>query len=418
MTETVNTTKENVDDPVEQALDITPPDEGKAIAKKQGMPKSIKIILGGAGAVLLFFVAYQMTIPAPPPSAQDSTGVVGVTVKEVGGFQNTQASARPVNPEATVLGQKVEQAKAAEIMKDPTKSYVTANPFGDADNQGNVPRGDGVTPGQLPPQPPQAPPENIGVEPKGYNVENNTSGNGQQQDPALAEAMRIYQEARRIGKMGVAAGNVELSAAPAQATTGNPNLTANGQPIIHESDIGAGDQVYAQLTTSLNSVVPQTPVRAVIRGGKLNGGVLLGMIENVNDRYLVLKYSTLTLNKKTYPISAIAVNPEAMDAGIVDVVNNKTWSKAALQAGVGFVQAFGAAKLEEGTTNTINPTTGATTTSTPTRSNKQTAMIGLGGAAQAIKPTIDAEVNNIKNEVIVHQGKEMGVIFLQPVYLQ
>ena len=418
MTETVNTTKENVDDPVEQALDITPPDEGKAVAKKKGMPKSIKIMMGGACAILLFFIAYQMTIPAPPPSAQDSTGVVGVTVKEAGAFQNTQASARPVNPEATALGQKVEQAKAAELMKDPTKSYVTANPFGDADSQGNVPRGDGVTPGQLPPQPPQAPPENIGVEPRGYNVGNNASGNGQQQDPALAEAMRIYQATKRIGKMGVAAGNVELAVAPAAAATGNSNVTANGQPIIHESDIGAGDQVYAQLTTSLNSVVPQTPVRAVIRGGKLNGGVLLGMIENVNDRYLVLKYSTLTLNKKTYPISAIAVNPEAMDAGIVDVVNNKTWSKAALQAGVGFVQAFGAAKLEEGTTNTINPTTGATTTSTPTRSNKQTAMIGLGGAAQAIKPTIDAEVNNIKNEVIVHQGKEMGVIFLQPVYLQ
>lgn len=418
MTETVNTNKENVDDPVEQALDITPPDEGKAVAKKKGMPKSIKIMMGGAGAILLFFIAYQMTIPEPPPTAQDSTGVVGVTVKEAGAFQNTPASARPVNPEATVLGQKVEEAKAAELMKDPTKSYVTANPFGDADSQGNVPRGDGVTPGQLPPQPPQAPPENIGVDPRGYNVGNNASGNGQQQDPALAEAMRIYQATKRIGKMGVAAGNVELAAAPAQATTGNPNLTANGQPIIHESDIGAGDQVYAQLTTSLNSVVPQTPVRAVIRGGKLNGGVLLGMIENVNDRYLVLKYSTLTLNKKTYPISAVAVNPEAMDAGIVDVVNNKTWSKAALQAGVGFVQAFGAAKLEEGTTNTINPTTGATTTSTPIRSNKQTAMIGLGGAAQAIKPTIDAEVNNIKNEVIVHQGKEMGVIFLQPVYLQ
>lgn len=417
MTETVNTTKENVDDPVEQALDITPPDEGKAVSKKKSMPKSIKTIMGGAGVVLLFFIAYQMTIPAAPPSAQDSTGKVAVSVKEVGGFQNTQASARPVNPEAAALGQKVEENRAAELMKDPTKSYVTANPFGDADSQGNIPRGDGVTPGQLPPQPPQAPPENIGVEAKSYNVESN--GNGQQQqDPALAEAMRIYQATKRVGKMGVAAGNVELAAAPAQATTGNQNLTANGQPIIHESDIGAGDQVYAQLTTSLNSVVPQTPVRAVIRGGKLNGGVLLGMIENVNDRYLVLKYSTLTLNKKTYPISAVAVNPEAMDAGIVDVVNNKTWSKAALQAGVGFVQAFGAAKLEEGTTNTINPTTGATTTSTPTRSNKQTAMIGLGGAAQAIKPTIDAEVNNIKNEVIVHQGKEMGVIFLQPVYLQ
>lgn len=51
--------------------------------------------------------------------------------------------------------------------------------------------------------------------------------------------------------------------------------------------------------------------------------------------------------QKTYPVNAIAVNPEMQDAGIMDNVRNRTWTRAALQAGVGFVQAAGAAKRKK-----------------------------------------------------------------------
>jgi hypothetical protein len=140
-------------------------------------------------------------------------------------------------------------------------------------------------------------------------------------------------------------------------------------------------------------------------------------MEVIESRYLVLRFTTLTLGKKTYPISAIAVNPEMQDAGMMDSVRDRTWTRAALQAGVGFVQAFGAAKLEEGTTSTQTPL-GGTSTSVPKRSNGETAIIALGGAAQGVKGTVDQEIAKLKDEVKVGPGKEIGVLFMQPLTLQ
>ena len=105
------------------------------------------------------------------------------------------------------------------------------------------------------------------------------------------------------------------------------------------------------------------------------------------------------------------------DAGMMDSVHDRTWTRAALQAGVGFVQAFGAAKLEEGTTSNQNAY-GGTSTTVPKRSNGETAIVALGGAAQSIKGTVDQEIAKLKDEVKVGPGKEMGVLFLQPLTLQ
>ena len=54
----------------------------------------------------------------------------------------------------------------------------------------------------------------------------------------------------------------------------------------------------------------------------------------------------------------------------------------------------------------------------PKRSNGETAIVALGGAAQSIKGTVDQEIAKLKDEVKVGPGKEMGVLFLQPLTLQ
>mgnify|MGYP000624345616 CR=1 FL=1 len=178
--------------------------------------------------------------------------------------------------------------------------------------------------------------------------------------------------------------------------------------------------LYARLTSSLNSLVPQTPPRAVVVGGKFDGAILLGAMENVENKYLVLKYTTMTVGRKTYPISAIAVNVEAQDAGLADEVTSRAWERAALTAGMGFVQAFGAAKLQEGTTTVQNSGLNGFSSSTqaPQRSNGQTALIALGGAAQSLQATGQNEIQKLKDEVKVNQNKEMGVLFMQPLYIK
>ena len=402
-------------DPIEDVLNVDPPiDEIKA--KKKVLPKAFKIGLGVMSVGVLFLVALQLMSPAAPVSEQQE-GRIAVKVNEAPNFKGDDASQVATNPEAAALNKEVDTQRAGEILKDPNKSYVTADPFGAADVGNGVARKDGVEPtaeqlGLL--TPPPAPPELIAPTPVGPR--DNGAGNGNGDDPVLAYARRIHDFSTQAVKMGVSPGNTEKPQAMNTGAGGTAAGAVGAQPIL-DSDVGAGEISYAQMTSALNSIVPQTPPRAIIRGGKLNGAIVLGQMEVVEGRYLVLRFNTLTLGKKTYPISAIAVNPEMHDAGMMDSVHDRTWTRAALQAGVGFVQAFGAAKLEEGTTSNQNAY-GGTSTTVPKRSNGETAIVALGGAAQSIKGTVDQEIAKLKDEVKVGPGKEMGVLFLQPLTLQ
>ena len=401
-------------DPIEDVLNVDPPiDEIKA--KKKVLPKAFKIGLGVMSVGVLFLVALQLMSPAAPVSEQKE-GRIAVKVNEAPNFKSADASQVATNPEAAALNSKVDTQRASEILKDPTKSYVTADPFGQADIGNGIAKREGEPNadqlGAL--TPPPGPPELI--DPTPVRLGNNDDGSGNGDDPVLAYARRIHDFSTQAVKMGVSPGNTEKPQAMNTGAGGTAAGAVGAQPIL-DSDVGAGEISYAQMTSALNSIVPQTPPRAIIRGGKLNGAIVLGQMEVVEGRYLVLRFNTLTLGKKTYPISAIAVNPEMHDAGMMDSVHDRTWTRAALQAGVGFVQAFGAAKLEEGTTSNQNAY-GGTSTTVPKRSNGETAIVALGGAAQSIKGTVDQEIAKLKDEVKVGPGKEMGVLFLQPLTLQ
>ena len=400
-------------------LDIqSPAEEPTSAAKKKSIPTIVKVLGGGAVLGLGLLVALQMATPKPQATTQGG-GRIGVNVNEAPNFRGTQASDMSTNPEAIALQEQVRKRNAEELLKDPTKSYVTADPFGST-GTGDKPdpnAGNNIKPASEnaqigPPEliEPTAPPQ-----PRHYDG----NGNGQEQeDPSLNYARKIWAYSVMAPRPGISAGNVPVTAAAAagggMSTAAQAQANANSIP---DSDIGAGEIMYAQMTSALNSIVPQTPPRAIIRGGKLNGAVLLGQMETVESRYLVLRFTTLTLGKKTYPVNAIAVNPEMQDAGIMDNVRDRTWTRAALQAGVGFVQAFGAAKLEEGTTTNVS-NEGWSSSTTPNRTNKETALIALGGAAQAVKPTVDQEIAKLKDEVTVQPGKELGILFMQPFSLQ
>lgn len=404
-------------DAADDVLSVEPPLE-ELKPKKKGMSKALKIGLAAMAFGAVFLVAMQMLTP-PVEQSQQQAGKIGVKLDEASNFKTAGAAQVATNPEAAALNSKVDAARAGEILKDPNKSFVTADPFGSADVGNGVGKRPDAPADQLAAlTPPPAPPElvnPVAVTPRPTEG-GGAGGNGE--DPVLAYAKKIHDFSTQAVRIGVSAGNTEKAQAVNTAgTAAGAALNGTNAQKILDSDVGAGEISYAQMTSALNSIVPQTPPRAIIRGGKLNGGILLGQMEVIESRYLVLKFNTLTLGKKTYPISAIAVNPEAQDAGIMDSVRDRTWTRAALQAGVGFVQAFGAAKLEEGTTS--NQTAyGSTSTSVPKRSNGETAIVALGGSAQAIKGTVDQEIAKLKDEVKVGPGKEIGVLFMQPLTLQ
>lgn len=409
--------RENSESAIDEALSVEPPADTKKSGKKS-LPPAFKytMMVGAAGIVVL--TAWQTLFVQQVPSQQQQ-GKLGVRVNEPGNFEAGKASAEGSNPEAIALGRKVESAKTEAALKDPNKSYVTSDPFGDTgENAGTLHTSDPAASQPNAPQfnnppPVYTPAPTVAKDPK--------------DDPVLNYAQLVHASTVSTPKLAIAAGaktgtgNGVAAVGENVASAGGTSGAVNNSSVpTQDADIPAGRIEYATLTGQLNSIVPQTPPRAIIRGGQFNGAILLGQMENVEDRYLVLRFTVMTLGKRSYPISAIAVNPEMNDAGLVDTVKDRTWTRTALQAGVGFIQTFGAAKVQEGTNSTVTngPTGSTTTTSTGTRTNKQTAIIAAGGAAEAIKPTIDQEINKMKSEVIIQPNKEMGIMFLQPVYLR
>ena len=412
-------TLDDAADPIDDVLNVEPPLEDIKDKKKR-LPKAMKIGLGVMVAGVLVLLAMNLMTP-PVSQSQQQAGKIGVNVGEAGNFKAAGASQVATNPEAAALNSKVDNVRAGEILKDPNKSFVTADPFGSADVGNNIGKKQETPADQLAAlTPPMAPPELIGLTPEGPRPGANVSGNGSggnNEDPVFAYAKKIHDFSTQAIKIGISPGNTETAVVANTSTAGAASVNKTSAQNISDSDVGAGEISYAQMTSALNSIVPQTPPRAIIRGGKLNGGILLGQMEVIESRYLVLKFSTLTLGRKTYPISAIAVNPDMQDAGIMDSVRDRTWTRTALQAGVGFIQAFGAAKLEEGSKTTQNAN-GSSSTEAPKRSNKETAIVALGGSAQAVKGTVDQEILKLKDEVKVGPGKEIGVLFMQPLTLQ
>lgn len=396
-------------DPIEEVLTTETPVVNDAISGKKKKAPIAKIGMFVFAGTLLVLVGSQfLGGDAPQQAGQES--VASIRSGEVNAFKTAPATVKSTNPEAIALEDKKELERAQEKAKEPGASYFKQDPFGEGTTTPVVQENTVLPP---PPPPSTAVPAQPVPPPTTFN-----SGN-QQEDPALTFARKVYAEATYSPKLGLTA------AKPSEAST--QNVSGNGQAtgmqqntVVMDATVAAGEIKYALLTSGLNSRVPQTPPRAIIHGGPLNGAVLLGVMENANDEYLVLRFKSMTIGKKTYPIEAIAVNPEMHDAGIADEANSHLLQKTALQAGIGFIQAFGAAKLQEGTTITNNYGIGGggSITQTPKRTNKQTAMIAAGGAAQAIAPAIDEAVNSIRPEVIIHPNKEMGILFLKPLFLQ
>jgi hypothetical protein len=389
-------------DPVEEVLSIEAPtiNDGASGAKKKFSPAKIGIGIIAASVVVLLGTQYLGT----PPAKIKGPGSASVRVSEAASFTTTPSSAISTNSEASALAEKTAKIREAEVLKDPKKSYITADPFGDSSSS------------QLP-MPPIPKVEMQQVQAPGPIVMSAPT-QPQGEDPVVVFARLIFSQTTAQVSSGFTPAN------PSQvAVTGasGPGASTTGQTItMGIADIGAGEIKYATLTSGLNSRVLQTVPRAVIHGGLLDGAVLIGSMENVENHYLVLKFHALTINKRTYPIDAIAINPDLQDAGLADDVKSHLFERTALQAGVGFIQSFGAAKLQEGSSSSqSNGLAGnSMSTTNPIRTNKQTAIIALGGAAQTIQPAIDQTIADIKPEVIVKPGKEMGILFTKPLFLK
>lgn len=182
--------------------------------------------------------------------------------------------------------------------------------------------------------------------------------------------------------------------------------------------VDAGDMAYGESTLTTDSRMPGSPVRVVLRGGKLNGAVLMGTNTPIGSNGQIFKMTSMTLRGRgTYPISAVLINPADYDmANIADKRRNPTFLRTIATIGVQWAARFGQAKINNNSTTTI--TSNAVVTTNGRQRNKDLAVGALG---EAVGDAEDAATGYINEKLAPYSkvlpGKEVGVLFLSSVVL-
>ncbi|PZQ49132.1 MAG: type IV secretion protein DotG [Micavibrio aeruginosavorus] len=176
--------------------------------------------------------------------------------------------------------------------------------------------------------------------------------------------------------------------------------------------IPAGTIEYGQLLIEANTDAPG-PVLAQIVSGPLKGSRVLGSFKST-DQYLTLEFSQLVLDGISYPIQAIAIDPDTTMPGMITEIDHRYFKRVILPAAAAFVSGFADAVSESGTTS-VYISDSSVTQSTSDKDSKQEVASGISEAGDELSDIMDEEADRTQPMLRVAAGTPMGVLFTQPV---
>ena len=167
---------------------------------------------------------------------------------------------------------------------------------------------------------------------------------------------------------------------------------------------------YGEVDTEVNSDVPG-PVLATIQTGKLKGARLLGGFTKAGD-YVVLKFDSMTLpNSDVYPITAYALDPHKLQAGMATDVDHHYIERYGSMLLGAFLYGFGQGEMYNGGTGTV--TQFGTPVFIPQMNTvlSQSAL-GLGMAGQQLA-SVTQNNFNIPSTVHLHQNDPVAILIIR-----
>lgn len=178
--------------------------------------------------------------------------------------------------------------------------------------------------------------------------------------------------------------------------------------------IKAGTVLFGVMETSVNTDEPG-PVLATIVSGKFSGSRLIGQIkfEKPFGEKVTIQFNQMSIPKRTSSVgvNVVAIDPETARTALASSVNHHYLLRYGMLFASSFVQGYGQAVQQQGSTSTVSPLTGAVTTSYPPLDNRQIFLSALGQLgtqwSNATKPLF-----NTPYTVKVNQGTGMGLLFL------
>jgi intracellular multiplication protein IcmE len=261
----------------------------------------------------------------------------------------------------------------------------------------------------------------------------------------LAEQMRVIIGAQVPGKSTLtiltpkASEYVEMTKAEAEAkekakTAQQNQLAAGGTPCtgtactassgtgtegsgIAPPDkiiVPAGSIAYAQLMTELNSDI-MGPALVQILSGPFAGGRAIGKVEVKSDfgDYMVLTFNTVVFDTVSYKINGIAMDEKTTLTGQATDVEHHYLARIILPAAAKFIEGYGSALSQTGTTVSQTPG-GGQEASTPVPNPKQSIFKGVEESSKVVSDMI---LKNAGQPVTVKiaKGTTMGIFFMDQV---
>ncbi|WP_408903128.1 DotG/IcmE/VirB10 family protein [Methylobacterium radiotolerans] len=177
-----------------------------------------------------------------------------------------------------------------------------------------------------------------------------------------------------------------------------------------------GTILYAETIGEANSDAPG-PVLVQILQGPLAGARLIGTFR-VAQEALVLEFERMTVPEdrqarkpaRVVQLKAVAVDTEKLGTAMATDVDRRLFEKVAFGFSAAFLQGFGQAIAQSGTTVTRDLY--GTTYSTPRLSTKEQLLVAGGAASGQVGATLNQVFGNRPTTVKVRAGTPVGILFL------
>jgi hypothetical protein len=188
----------------------------------------------------------------------------------------------------------------------------------------------------------------------------------------------------------------------------NPVTSQDGEEYTSNARYGAGEIMYAindiEIVSDESNVVRVT----IAQNGDTYGAILLGSFTQIGD-VLGLKFSSYTVDNKSYPINAIAIDSSTWKSGLADEVDQHYFSRYFGIIAAALVQGY-----SETLTNTSTTVTdaGVSDSSDRIESTSERLQAAVGKVGEVLAPTFLKNVTK-QSTVTIYRDKGLGIMVME-----
>jgi hypothetical protein len=256
---------------------------------------------------------------------------------------------------------------------------------------------------------------------KEKNTENDASASVQATQRTLLDEQQLQRQTvglekilSQLNRSGSKVKFTSIRFNTKKVKTSSDNGLGKHQGNLEKSAIALpGTLWYATLSLGADSYTPG-PVTATIQEGPLAGAKALGTFQVAPDgEHIILTFHVLSFHGRTYPVSAVAVDPHTKISAITGDIDHHILARYILPGAANFLEKVSQALTSQEGSVVTNPA--STVITGPSLSTAQLGLIGMGGATQSFaKATNPTGVLRLP-EVKIAVGQSIGFLLTKPI---